>query len=303
MTTYQYQSQNVKKTIFILFLMSSLVITLGVAMSYVYRTPFFLLIALVGSIVQGLVGYYSGEQMAIASAGGVKVDEITAPVLYNIVDDIARIAGIKMPDLYISPDPSANAFACGRGPNRASVCVNQGLLDILNKTELQGVLAHEISHVKNKDVLVMTMAFVMSGIVAMLADLGTRSMFNMMPQDDEGNGSSAFGAIMMVFVLASYFIAPIVATMLVLSVSRSREYLADASAVEITRYPQGLISALEKLHSDPVPTEHFSTATNHFYIAPPKKDYNQKFTDSWMSTHPSLENRIKNLMDQDSTLK
>jgi heat shock protein HtpX len=300
MTTYQHQANNVRKTIFIIFLMTTLVLIMSAGISYVYRSPLIWIVGVVSATAQGLISYFSGEKLALASAQAQPVDLRTAPQLYNMVEDLARIARIPMPDLYISPDPSANAFACGRGPGRASICVNQGLLNLLNKQELEGVLAHEMSHVRNKDIMVSTMAFMMSAIVATIADLGMRMPI---PQgsDDEGPGAVIDG-ILITLIFLSYIVAPILATMLVLFVSRSREYLADAGAVELTRYPQGLISALQKLDADPTPTNNYSSATNHFYISPPKKDYNKKFQDGWFSTHPSLDNRIKNLMDQDGTL-
>jgi heat shock protein HtpX len=299
MTTYEYQARNVRKTIFLIFIMTTILMVMGLGMSYFYRSYWFLIGAIVVAVFQGSLGFFAGEKMALSSAGGEQISLEQAPRLYNLVEDIARVAGVKMPDVYISPDPSPNAFACGIGPNRASICFNQGLLEMLNKQELEGVIAHEMSHIKNKDILVMTIAYVLSAAISVLADIGIRMP---MPQrkDDE---SSPFDVIFIVLIMTSYFIAPIIATILVLGVSRSREYLADAGAVQLTRYPQGLISALEKLHADPTPSEHFSSSTNHFYIAPPKKDYNQKFQDGWFSTHPSLENRIKNLMDQDGTLR
>jgi heat shock protein HtpX len=299
MNTYQYQSRNQIKTIVLITVMTTLVISLGFAFSTIYKSPIFLIVALIGALVQGLISYYSGEKLAIASAGGVLVTESSHPVLYNLVDDIARISGVKMPDLYVSPDPSANAFACGLGPNRSSICVNQGLLQLLNKPELEGVLAHEMAHIKNRDIQVMTVAFVMTALISILVDLGSRMSFYGSMRDSEDNKGNG---IAMIFLLICFILAPIAGTILVMSVSRSREYLADASAVELTRYPEGLISALQKLHQSPIASEHYSSATNHFFIAPPKQNYNQKFNDNWFSTHPSLENRIKNLLDQDGRL-
>jgi heat shock protein HtpX len=300
MTTYQHQASNTRKTIFIMFLMTTLVLIMGAGMSYIYKSPVYLLFGVVAALFQSLVSYYSGEKMALASAQAQRVDISSQPALYNMVEDLARIARIPTPDLYISPDPSPNAFACGRGPGRASIVVNQGIISLLNKQELEGVLAHEMSHVRNKDVMVTTMAFMMSAIVGTLADIGMRIPMPRNNSDDDV--SETVNGLVVVLIFMSYIVAPILATMLVLFVSRSREYLADAGAVELTRYPQGLISALQKLEADPTPTNNYQTATNHFYISEPKRDYNQKFKDGWFSTHPSLENRIKNLLDQDGTL-
>lgn len=299
MTTYQHQSKNVRNTIFLFLLFSTLTTLIGLGVSLVTKNELYLLGAAGIAVIQGLSGYFFGENMALASAGGEKQDLSTSPALYNIVEDLARIAGIPTPDVYISADPSANAFACGRGPGRASICVNQGLLDMLTKAELEGVLAHEISHIKNRDILTMTMAMVMSSIIAVICDLGMRFSF-FGSNDNDSNSKNPF---VMVALVVSFLVAPFLATLITLAVSRSREYLADASAVQITRYPQGLISALEKISSSPVPASNYSSSTNHFYISEPKKEYGQKVSDGWFSTHPAMENRIRALLDQDGLLE
>lgn len=298
MTTYQHQSKNIRNTIFLFLLFSTLTTLIGLGVSLVTKNEIYLVGAAGIALFQGFSGYFFGENMALASAGGQKQDLSTSPALYNIVEDLARIAGIPTPDVYISGDPSANAFACGRGPGRASICVNQGLLDMLTKAELEGVLAHEISHIKNRDILTMTMAMVMSSVIAIVCDLGMRA--SLFSSDKEDNKSNPFTII---FLVISFLVAPFLATLLTLAVSRSREYLADASAVQITRYPQGLISALEKISSSPVPAHNYSASTAHFYISEPKKEYGEKVKDGWFSTHPAMENRIKALLDQDGLLK
>ncbi len=301
MTTYQHQSKNVRNTILIFILFTGLTSLIGLGLSVFFKNSGFLVAAAVMSIGQGVFGYFMGETMALSQAGGTKVDESTAPMLYNIVDDLSRIAGIPMPDLYISPDPSMNAFACGRGPGHASICVNQGLIDALDKTELEGVLAHEISHIKNKDTLTMTMAMVMSSIIAAICDLAVRQQFfggGMFggSRDEEGGGNNI---LMLIPIIISFFVAPLLASMLTFAVSRNREYLADATAVQLTRYPQGLINALRKISGNPVPTDRYSASMAHFYIAEPKQYYDEPVKDGWFSTHPAVENRVKALMDQD----
>jgi heat shock protein HtpX len=299
MTTYQYQNKNVRSTILIFVLFTTLTSSIGLALSYMTNNSLFLVGAAGMAVAQGLFGYFAGEGLALSSANAQKIDESSQPMLYNLVDDISRIAGIPRPDIYISPDPSANAFACGRGPGRASVCVNQGLIDMLSKEELEGVLAHEISHIKNRDTLTMTMAMVMSSVIAFAADIGMRA--NMMSgNDDEGGNNNPFVFFVMII---SFLAAPFLSTILTMAVSRSREYLADASAVAITRYPQGLINALEKISSNPVATTNYSTATAHMYISEPKREYGEAVKDSWFSTHPAMENRIRALMDQDGKLE
>jgi heat shock protein HtpX len=301
MTTYQYQNKNVRNTILLFILFTGLTSVLGLGLSVFFRNSGFLVAAAVMSIGQGIFGYFMGESMALSQAGGTKVDADSSPQLYNLVDDIARIAGVPMPDLYVSPDPSMNAFACGRGPGRASICVNQGLIDALTKDELEGVIAHEMSHIKNRDTLTMTMAMVMSSVIAAVCDLGVRSQFFgggvfSGGSDDSDNRPSW---VMLIPIIISFFIAPLLASLLTFAVSRSREYLADASAVQITRYPQGLINALKKISGNPVPTDRYSSSMAHFYISEPKQYYDEPAKDGWFSTHPNVENRIKALMDQD----
>jgi heat shock protein HtpX len=299
MTTYQYQAKNVRNTIFLFVLFTTLTSAVGLLLSIYFRNNGFLIAAAVMAIAQGAFGYFAGESMAISSANGQRVSLESNPNLFNIVEDTARTAGIPMPDLYISPDQSANAFACGRGPGRASIVVNQGIMTLLNKQELEGVLAHEMSHIKNRDTLTMTMAMVMSSVIAAVADIGLRT--NLMNRSDEdGEGTSP---LLMVLMILSFLAAPFLSTLITMAVSRQREYLADASAVQITRYPQGLISALEKITSSPVPTDNYSSATAHLYIAEPKRDYGQAVGDSFFSTHPAMENRIRALLDQDGMLE
>jgi heat shock protein HtpX len=299
MTTYQYQAKNVRNTIFLFVLFTTLTSAVGLLLSIYFRNNGFLIAAAVMAIAQGAFGYFAGESMAISSANGQRVSLESNPNLFNIVEDTARTAGIPMPDLYISPDQSANAFACGRGPGRASIVVNEGMMTLLNKQELEGVLAHEMSHIKNRDTLTMTMAMVMSSVIAAVADIGLRT--NLMNRsDDDGEGTSP---LLMILMVLSFLAAPFLSTLITMAVSRQREYLADASAVQITRYPQGLISALEKITSSPVPTDNYSSATAHLYIAEPKRDYGQAVGDSFFSTHPAMENRIRALLDQDGMLE
>jgi heat shock protein HtpX len=299
MTTYQYQAKNVRNTIFLFVLFTTLTSAVGLLLSIYFRNNGFLIAAAVMAIAQGAFGYFAGESMAVSSANGQRVTLESNPNLFNIVEDTARTAGIPMPDLYISPDQSANAFACGRGPGRASIVVNQGIMTLLNKQELEGVLAHEMSHIKNRDTLTMTMAMVMSSVIAAIADIGLRT--NLMNRsDDDGEGTSP---LLMILMVLSFLAAPFLSTLITMAVSRQREYLADASAVQITRYPQGLISALEKISSSPIPTDNYSSATAHLYISEPKRDYGQAVGDSFFSTHPAMENRIRALLDQDGMLE
>jgi heat shock protein HtpX len=195
-----------------------------------------------------------------------------------------------MPRVFISPDSSPNAFATGRTPEKAKICLHKGLLDRLGKSELEGVIAHELSHIKNRDILVMTVTMVLASVVSFVADMGFQLMFwGGLGGSKEGEGNKS-PVILVVYVL-TLILAPLVATVIQLAVSRQREFLADATAVVLTRYPEGLKKALIKLHKDPAPNEHYSTAMSHFYIAPPKKTFGEK-VETWFSTHPSLKDRV-----------
>jgi len=291
MSAYSQQSANVRKTFILIFLFVGLVSALFYAFSAYYGNPIFAIFGLVISLGQAWVGYFYGDKVALLFAGAKEVDAKEAPQLHFLVENLSKIADIPKPKVFISPDPSANAFACGRDPAHASICFNQGILNILNKNELEGVMAHELSHIKNRDTLVMTMTMVLASLISFLADIGFRMMWwgGGKSKDDDSKSPVIF-----IIYIVLLIIAPILSTLIQLAVSRSREYLADATAVTFTRYPEGLIDALQKLYSSPVPTNHYSTAMNHFYISPPKKAFGEKVS-GWFSTHPSIEERVQAL--------
>jgi heat shock protein HtpX len=254
--------------------------------------PYLAVIGLVISLGQAVFAYFGGEKLAIMQAGGVLVTEDQSPQIHNMVENLAKISGIPKPKIYISPDPSPNAFACGRDPQHASMCLNQGILDLLDKNELEGVIAHELSHVANRDILVMTVTMVLASVISFVADMAVRAMW-WGGGDNNGNGENK-SPIIFIFYILALVLAPIVSLLIQMAISRSRESLADASAIVITRYPKGLMDALTKLYESPVPTNHYSTATSHFYIAPPKQQWGEK-VQSLFSTHPPLKDRIEAL--------
>jgi heat shock protein HtpX len=290
-SAYSYQNGNVQKTWILLFLFVGIVSGLFYGFGLYTHNPIFGVIGLIVSLGQAVFAYFGGEKLALMSAGAKEIQYEDSPQIFEMVQNLSRIAGIPVPKIHISPDPSANAFACGRDPKHASICFNQGILDLLDKNELEGVAAHELSHVKNRDTLVMTVTMVLSSVVSFVADTGMRMMFWGGGNDDKENGNNP--AVMILFIIG-IMLAPFVSLMIQMAISRQREYLADASAVVLTRYPQGLISALDKLYSSPVPTNHFSTATSHFYISPPKKEWGEKMQ-NFFSTHPSIADRTDRL--------
>jgi heat shock protein HtpX len=291
MSAYSHQNSNIRKTWILIFFFIGLVSAIFYGFATYYNQPFIAIIGLILSLSQAFVAYFFGDKIALAYNGAEEVNSQQAPRIHNLVENLTKIAGIPKPKIYISPDPSANAFACGRDPNHASICLNKGLLDILDKNELEGVIAHELSHIKNRDILVTTVTMVLASLVSFLADIGLRLMFWGGRRDDE---DSPKNPVFFVIYLLVILLAPVVSLLIQMAVSRSREFLADATAVTITRYPEGLIHALEKLYHSPVPTNHYSTATSHFFIAPPKKSWGEK-VNNLFSTHPAIEDRIQAL--------
>ena len=247
--------------------------------------------ALVISTGSALVSYFAGDKLILAQSQARGLGSTEEPELRNIVEALALGLGVPAPKIYVIEDSAPNAFATGRDPQHASIAVTRGLLDKLDRTELEGVIAHELSHVGNRDIRVMVLVVVLVGTVALVADWMWRSMFWGRGRDrDRGGG----GAIIAVIAIALAVLTPIVATLIQLAVSRQREYLADASGALLTRYPPGLASALRKIAADKEPLEVANKATAALYIANPLKDA-PAFFDHLFDTHPPIEERIKRL--------
>jgi heat shock protein HtpX len=289
-SAYTQSNSNQTKTFLLITVFALLTVGFFYALGSYTRNPIFVIIGLVIGIGQPLIGYFFGDKMALSFAKAEEVTYDQQPQLHEMVTNLARVARIKTPKIYISPDQSANAFATGRDPSHASICFNQGILDLLDKNELEGVAAHELSHVKNYDTLIMTLAAILASVIGAVADIAGRMMLwgGGRSSDDNKNPFA------IVLYIAAIFLTPFIAFMLQLAISRSREFLADASAVTITRYPQGLRNALLKLDSSPVPSDTAHSFTNHMYIAEPKKNLGQNVK-GWFSTHPSVEERVKRL--------
>ncbi len=221
----------------------------------------------------------------------------TAPEVHNIIENLAITAGIPKPRIFIVNSPQPNAFATGRDPEHAVVAVTSGILEIMNRTELEGVLAHEMSHIGNRDMLVSTVVVVLVGVIQLLADIFLRSMRWGVISNDRERGQA--GLIFLLIGIAFAILAPIAAVLIQLSVSRKREYLADASGVLLTRYPEGLASALEKLARDNTPMRQASHATAHLWLDDPYQG--KEKTVGWFArlfmTHPPIEDRIKKLRE------
>lgn len=253
------------------------------------------IVAVIAVVISG-VALFGGDDLAVRVAGGQHVErKEDAPELWRLVENLSIVAGVPMPKIYLSPDRSPNAFAAGRRPEGAIVCVNQGLLELLDDRELEGVIAHELSHIRNYDVRLMTFAAVLAGSIVLLAQLAGRIGFF---GGGRNRGSGGGGIIGLVVLIATVILAPIGAMIIQLAISRRREFVADASAAELTRYPQALASALHRIAGDDTPPLADETAIAHMMIAPQVNARGKKST--LFSTHPPTEQRVAKLMEMAS---
>lgn len=259
-------------------------------------------VAIVIAIAMAWGSYFYSDRIALAASRAKPAEGPEYARYHNLVEGLCIAAGLPVPRLYVVDDPAPNAFATGRDPKHAALAVTTGLLGMMNRVELEGVIAHELSHVKNYDILVSTIAVTAVGAVALLADIGLRFMFwgGMREGRRDNNDSGALGAILAVGALALLALAPIIAQLMQFAMSRRREYLADASGVQLTRYPPGLISALEKLRDDQAVVHYATRATAQLWIESPLDRAEDK-KGSWLNrafdTHPPLEDRIKVLKE------
>lgn len=290
---YEQISKNKRLSYVLIVVMTAFLIVFGFVIGYVATGVgwFGLIIAVIIAVTLSLTSYYKGDKIALATSRARKVTHDEAPQLFNVVEEMAIASGNPVPAVYIIDDSAPNAFATGRNPQLSSIAVTQGLLDKLNRDELQGVVAHEMSHVRNYDILFATLVGVMVGAIALMADFFLRFSFLGGGRRSSNNNSGIFGVIMVVVALVLAILAPIAARMVQLAISRKREYLADASAVELTRNPEGLASALEKISGDQEVLEVANRATAHLYIAQPIKKFEKK-SRRLFDTHPPIEQRV-----------
>ncbi len=294
-TIYTHADENIRKTWLLLTFFFVFLIGLGWLLSRALGDSSFLYIAVAIAVFQSFFSYWFSDKIVLSMAGAKPIEKRDNPELYRLVENLTITAGLPLPKIYIINEAQPNAFATGRDKNHAVVAVTRGLLERLEKSELEGVIAHELSHIGNKDMLLQTMVVILVGVVAIISDLFLRiSFWGGGRRDDRGN----MGLLMLAFGIVAAILAPLAATMIQLAISRKREFLADASAALLTRYPQGLASALQKISSDPAPLRAAKDSTAHLYIANP---FRGKQAQNWMnklfSTHPPVEDRIKALTD------
>jgi heat shock protein HtpX len=296
-TLYTQQGKNVRKTWFLMLGFFVMVIALGYVASYLMGSPAILYGAVIIALLMNVGSYWFSDSLVIKMTGAVPATRESHPTLWNVVENLSITAGLPMPKLYVVHDSAPNAFATGRNPEHAAVAATTGLLDILDKTELEGVMAHELAHIGNRDMLVSTVAVVLAGFVAILADILMRSMMFGSNRDD-----SRVGAAFLVLGVIGIILAPLAAQMIQLAISRKREYLADASGALLTRYPEGLASALEKINTYSRPMQRANNATAHLFIADPfgsdHQTLQQKISNLFQ-THPPAADRIRILREMD----
>jgi len=290
---YQERSHNVFKTYLLMAGFLIVVVAIGWAVSWYYDSPAILYGAVAFSLLMNVGSYWFSDKIALSMNGAKPASREEYFDLYTVTENLSITAGIQMPKLYVIEDPAPNAFATGRDEKHAVVAATTGLLQILNRAELEGVIAHELSHIRNKDMLVMTVAVVLAGFVAIVADIFLRmSMFGGGNRDND----SKAGALFLVLALVAAILAPIAAQLIQLAISRRREFLADSSGALLTRYPEGLASALQKIAGDGRPMKRANHATAHLFIGNPFGAEAGKFMNKLFATHPPVEARVKALL-------
>jgi len=267
-----------------------IVIGLGFVFAQMYGDPNILYIFVLFSIIMNIVGYWFSDKIALSIAGAKPATREQYFDLYTVVENLSITAGLPMPKIYVIPDEAPNAFATGRDKNHAVVAATTGLLGMMTKAELEGVMAHELSHIGNRDMLLSTVAVVLVGFVSIVSDMIIRMTILGGGRDNDNKGNAVF----MIIGIVLSILAPILATLIQLAISRKREYLADASGSLLTRYPEGLASALVKIGAYGRPMKRQSTAIAHLYIANPLGSgaFGKK-VGNLFSTHPPVEERVK----------
>jgi len=291
-TLYTQKDKNIRKTWFLIFIFLVFIIGLGWVFSYQFQSPIILIIAVVFSSLMSFVSYWYSDKIVLRMSRAKEIKKQDNPKLYRLVENLCITAGLPLPKIYIIDEISPNAFATGRNPEHAVIAVTRGLLEKLDRSELEGVLAHELSHIGNRDILLQTVVVVLVGMVALLSDWFVHWSVFGRGKRSNGQGGSQFAGIMVLIGFVLAILSPFIAILIHMAISRKREFLADADGALLTRYPEGLARALEKISGDKTPLKVANKATAHLYIANPFK---KKKISKIFSTHPPIEKRISAL--------
>jgi len=294
MNLYEQRSSNIRRTWALVLGFLVVVIAVGYAISWYYGNPVILYIAIFVAVATNFYAYWESDKLVLSLNRARPASREEFFDFYTVTENLAITAGLPQPKLYVIDDPAPNAFATGRDENHAVVCATTGLLALLTRSELEGVVAHELSHIKNRDILLMTVAVVLAGFVAIVADI-----FLHMSLHGGGSDNKQGNAIFMVLAVVGIILAPVAAKLIQLAVSRRREFLADASGALLTRYPEGLASALTKIGSANIPMLHSSHATAHLFIDEPfgkQEGSKLAWLENLFATHPPIADRVKALL-------
>ena len=294
---YQQIASNKRKTVVLLTVFFLLLALLGYAVGYLFMNSGFMgiILAILIGLVYAVSMIFQSTEIVMSMNGAREVDRNEEPILYHVVEDMAMVAQIPMPRVYVIDDPGLNAFATGSNPQNSAVAVTSGLLEIMNREELEAVIGHEVSHIRNLDIRISTIAVALASAITLLSSMAGRMMWwggdsrSRRSNDRDGGGLEI---ILLVLSLLAIVLAPLAATLVQLAISRQREFLADASSVELTRNPQGMINALQKLDNSQPMTHHVDDASSALYINDPQKP---GFLKKLFYTHPPISERIERL--------
>jgi len=284
---YTQINRNKFSSVLLMLIFFVLIAVIGYVFALAWGDPNIMLIIGIFAIAYGLISYYLAPSIVLGVSGAKKVERIANPYIYNLVENLCITAGLPNPTIYIIPTPALNAFATGRDPRHSAVALTSGIIERLDKPELEGVIAHELSHIGNLDIRFMTLAVVLVGIVSILSNFFLRSTFWRGSDREKENDITAW---LMIVGIALALLSPLIASLIRLAISRKREYLADSSAVMLTRNPDGLALALEKISQDTQPFRQANKAIAPLYIANP---FRRSFLGNLFSTHPPIEERIR----------
>lgn len=295
-TIYNQADKNIRLTWVYITGFLIFIIAIGYVFASAMNNSAILVIAILFSVLMSFASYWWSDKIVLSMSGAKEVSRENAREIYNIVENLCITAGLPTPKIYIINDPSPNAFATGRDAKHAVICLTSGIIEKLDKTELEGVVAHELSHVGNRDILLSTVIVVLVGFVALMAGWFRNWMFWGGGRRSNNRDEGELGLIILIIGILLSILAPIAAMLIQLAISRKREYLADADGALLTRYPEGLARALEKISDDPNQLRHANQATAHLFIDNPFKG---KKVSSLFQTHPPIEERVKRLRGMD----